>query len=414
MGIQYLLESEISERKGAFFMPRALWLLIIGMAVNVTGNSFLWPLNTIYIHDHLGKSLSIAGVVLMLNSAASVIGNLYGGSLFDKIGGYKSILLGICISLAALVGLTFWHGWPEYIVFLTIIGFGSGVTFPAMYAMAGMVWKEGGRKAFNAVYIAQNLGVAVGASLGGILADYSFELIFLANTVMYMIFLLIAIFGYKGISTVSAKPANILQDTALVKGRKNLYSLLILCLGYLLCWVGYVQWMTTIASYTQEINISLSQYSLLWTINGALIVLGQPLLNGLLKHLAATLKVQILIGIAIFIVSFLVAGNASAFSGFLVAMIILTIGEMFIWPAVPTIAFDLAPEGREGFYQGIVNSTATGGRMIGPLLGGILVDVYSMSALFYVLIALFVIAIITTLTYERILKTEKKFKVKLS
>lgn len=43
-------------------MPRALWLLIIGMAVNVTGSSFLWPLNTIYIHDHLGKSLSMAGL----------------------------------------------------------------------------------------------------------------------------------------------------------------------------------------------------------------------------------------------------------------------------------------------------------------------------------------------------------------
>jgi hypothetical protein len=40
------------------------------MIVNVTGSSFLWPLNTIYIHDHLGKSLSVAGVVLMLNAAA--------------------------------------------------------------------------------------------------------------------------------------------------------------------------------------------------------------------------------------------------------------------------------------------------------------------------------------------------------
>lgn len=414
MGLKCIFGTCYCYCKGAFFMPRALWLLIIGMAVNVTGNSFLWPLNTIYIHDHLGKSLSMAGVVLMLNSAASVIGNLYGGSLFDKIGGFKSILLGICISLSALIGLTFWHGWPEYIIFLTIIGFGSGVTFPAMYAMAGMVWKEGGRKAFNAVYIAQNLGVAVGASLGGVLADYSFELIFLANTVMYIIFLLIAVFGYKGISTGIAKQANSLQDAALVKGRKNLYALLILCLGYLLCWVGYVQWMTTIASYTQEINISLSQYSLLWTINGALIVLGQPLLNGLLKRLATTLKIQILIGIAIFIVSFLIAGNASAFSGFIVAMIILTIGEMFIWPAVPTIAFDLAPKGREGFYQGIVNSTATGGRMIGPLLGGLLVDLYSMSALFYVLIGLFIIAVVTTLAYDRILKAKKKLSIKLS
>lgn len=386
-------------------MPRALWLLIIGMAVNVTGSSFLWPLNTIYIHDHLGKSLSVAGVVLMLNSAASVIGNLYGGSLFDKIGGYKSIILGIGITLVALIGLTFWHGWPAYIVFLTIIGFGSGVVFPAMYAMAGTVWVEGGRKAFNAIYVAQNLGVAVGAALGGIVADYSFQLIFLANTIMYIIFLFIAVFGYKGIATASAKPIPSDTEGPVIKNRNNLRALLILCLGYLLCWVAYVQWSTTISSYTQEINISLSQYSLLWTINGAIIVLGQPLLNGVMKRLSSSLKLQILIGIGIFIVSFIVAGKANAFSGFLVAMIILTIGEMFIWPAVPTVAFNLAPKGREGFYQGIVNSTATGGRMVGPLLGGIIVDYYDISALFIVLIGLFIMAILTTILYDRSIKT---------
>lgn len=49
-------------------MPRALKILIIGMFINVTGASFLWPLNTIYIHNHLGKSLTVAGIVLMLNS----------------------------------------------------------------------------------------------------------------------------------------------------------------------------------------------------------------------------------------------------------------------------------------------------------------------------------------------------------
>ncbi|MCL6571093.1 MAG: MFS transporter [Bacillus sp. (in: Bacteria)] len=386
-------------------MPRALWLLIIGMAVNVTGSSFLWPLNTIYIHEYLGKSLTVAGVVLMLNSAASVIGNLYGGSLFDKIGGYKSIILGIVITLVGLIGLTFWHGWPEYIVFQIIMGFGSGIVFPAMFAMAGSVWIEGGRKAFNAIYVAQNLGVAVGAALGGLVAAYSFQLIFIANTFMYIVFLLIAVFGYKGINASSGKQAT--SNGPIVKNRKNLQALLILCTGYMLCWVAYVQWQTTIATYTQEINISLTQYSLLWAINGALIVIGQPLLNGVLKHLTASLKVQMLIGIGIFILSFIIAGKATVFSGFLVGMIILTIGEMFIWPAVPAVAFALSPKGREGFYQGIVNSTATAGRMIGPLLGGILVDLYSISMLFTVLIGLFLLAIVTTLIYDRSLKAEK-------
>jgi MFS family permease len=400
-------ESKYFHTKERFFMPRALWLLIFGMAVNTIGSSFLWPLNTIYIHDHLGKSLSVAGIVLMLNSGANVIGNLFGGHIYDKIGGYKSVLLGIGIALLALVGLSIWNVWPEYVVFLTIVGFGTGIIFPSMYAMAGSVWKEGGRKAFNAIYVAQNIGVAIGSALGGIVADYSFQLIFLANTIMYIIFLFIAVFGYKGISINTPKQKHDENVVKVGKNKANLQALLILCLGYLLCWVAYNQWTTTIASYTQEIHISLKQYSFLWTINGALIVLGQPLLNGVLKPLKASLKVQMLIGIGIFIVSFIVAANAGAFSGFLVAMMILTIGEMFIWPAVPTIAFNLAPKGKEGMYQGIVNSTATGGRMIGPVLGGIIADLYGMSTLFIILIGLFLAAVITTLTYDRVLNKKK-------
>lgn len=385
-------------------MPRNLWLLIIGMVVNVTGSSFLWPLNAIYIHDHLGKSLSVAGIVLMLNAGATVIGNLFGGLLFDKAGGYKSILLGIGIAFAALTGLTIWHGWLPYVIFLTVAGFGAGIIFPSMFAMAGSVWKAGGRRAFNAIYVAQNLGVAIGASLGGFVASYSFQLIFFANALMYFVFLMIALFGYRGITTATNRQTTILHEKKPIKDYSKLYALLILCTGYLLCWVGYVQWQATISTYTQELNISLKQYSFLWTINGALIVLGQPFLNRALRAFEKNIKAQMVIGMLIFIVSFLVAAQAEAFSGFLTAMVILTIGEMLVWPAVPTIADRLAPKGKEGFYQGIVNSTATGGRMVGPVLGGMLVDVYGMSMLFTVLIFLFGIAIFTTLIFDR--KTE--------
>ncbi|KYC84883.1 MDR family MFS transporter [Heyndrickxia sporothermodurans] len=387
-------------------MPRSLWLLVIGMMVNVTGSSFLWPLNAIYIHDHLGKSLSVAGIVLMLNSAASVIGNLIGGNLYDKIGGFRSILLGIMITILSLIGMTFWHGWPLYPIFLTIIGLGAGIIVPAMFAMAGAVWKEGGRKAFNAVYIAQNFGVAVGSALGGFVASFSFDYIFLANLIMFIVFFLIAFFGYRKINIDRGNYTSVIQEKKVVKSGTKLIALLILCSGYLLCWVGYVQWQSTISTYTQEINISLGQYSMLWTINGALIVLGQPLLNPIVKRFGTNLKAPIITGIIIFMISFGIAGYASNFKGFLAAMIILTIGEMFVWPTVPTIADSLAPKGKEGFFQGIVNSTATGGRMIGPLLGGILVDLYSMSILFKVLLILLVISIVLSLIYDRPLKSK--------
>ena len=385
-------------------MPRALWLLVIGMAVNATGSSFLWPLNTIYIHDHLGKSLTVAGFVLMLNSAATVVGNLIGGYLFDKIGGYKSIILGISITIIALFGLTIWNDWPQYIIFLVIVGFGSGIVFPSIFAMAGSVWKEGGRKAFNAIYVAQNVGVAIGSALGGIVASYSFLYIFLANALVYTVFLFIAFIGYRGIQSVSRSQSSVLQENGPVRNRTKLNALLILSVGYLLCWVGYSQWAATISAYTVQLGIPLSQYSLLWTVNGALIVLGQPIMNRVVKVFEKNLKLQIQIGMVIFIGSFMVLAGAQQFSGFLTAMLILTIGEMLIWPAVPTIADSLAPKGREGFYQGIVNSTATGGRMIGPILGGFLVDSHGMPALFTVLIALVIVAIVTTAMYDRKLK----------
>ncbi|WP_230502932.1 MDR family MFS transporter [Sutcliffiella rhizosphaerae] len=387
-------------------MPRSLWLLVIGMAINVTGASFLWPLNTIYIHDILGKSLSVAGLVLMVNAGASVIGNLIGGFLFDKIGGYRSILLGISITIIALIGMTINHTWNFYIIFLTIIGFGSGIVFPSMYAMAGSVWKEGGRKAFNAMYVSQNLGVAVGAALGGLVAGIRFDYIFLANTITYAIFLIIALFGYRHIQANPIVQTSVLDQKGKLKDHTKLYALLTICIGYLLCWMGYVQWQTTIATHTQSLGILLTQYSILWTINGALIVLAQPVISFIVKRYTKTLKTQINVGLVIFIISFAVVGVAEQYTAFVVAMIIMTIGEMFVWPAVPTVANDLAPKGREGFYQGIVNSTATGGRMLGPLMGGLLVDFYGMGMLFGILMVLMLVAIFTTTIYDRKLKVE--------
>lgn len=395
-------------------MPKQVWLLIIGMLVNVTGNSFLWPLTTIYMHDHLGKSLSLAGLVLMANAGAAVIGNLLGGMLFDRIGGYKSIMGGITITVFALVGLNIWHDFMPFVVFYTIIGFSGGIVFPSMYAMVGTVWPEGGRKAFNAIYLAQNVGVAAGPAMAGVLAVYSFDYIFMANLGMYLVFFFIALIGFRSMSISAVSHTSVFNEKKKIRNRAPFYALLIVSAGYLLCWVGYVQWQSTISAYTQEIGITLPQYSLLWTLNGTLIVLGQPLIRPIIKRIENNIKQQLVIGIAIMMVSYLVVAFAQEFSMFVVAMAILTIGEMFVWPAVPTLANQLAPKGREGFYQGIVNSVATGGRMIGPLMGGLMVDFYGMQALFILVTILLVAAIGVSLLYDIPLKRREAEKLRES
>lgn len=174
-------------------MPKSIWWLVVGMAINIMGASFLWPLNTIYMSQELGKSLTTAGLVLMINSLGMVIGNLLGGLLFDKLGGFTTIISGAVICLCATTLLNFYHGWPLYAVWLVMLGFGGGVIVPAIYAMAGAVWPNGGRQTFNAIYLAQNLGVAFGAAMAGYVAELSFNYIFIANLLMYVVFFIVAV-----------------------------------------------------------------------------------------------------------------------------------------------------------------------------------------------------------------------------
>ena len=157
-----------------------------------------------------------------------------------------------------------------------------------------------------------------------------------------------------------------------------------------ICWIGYIQWETTIASFTQQINISMSQYSVLWTVNGIMILVAQPLIRPVIRLLKGNLKYQMFVGILIFMLSFFVTSFAEQFTVFLIGMIILTFGEMFVWPAVPTIANYLAPQGKQGQYR-CSKFCINCGESIWSSNRGILVDTFNMSAMFIGMIILLLI-----------------------
>lgn len=358
--------------------------------------------------QELGQSLTVAGTVLMFNAGAGIIGNLIGGKLFDRIGGYKTIIIGLTITMSSAFVLALLHSsMIAYVTLLICLGFGAGMMIPCMYAMAGAVWPEGGRRPFNAMYVAQNVGVAAGAALGGLLASYRFDFVFFGNGIMYLSFFILAILFFRNLQSakdISGSTTNVFEQTQQVENKKRFHALLVLCIGFLICWIAYVQWQSTISVHTQNLGIPLTHYSILWTINGAMIVFCQPFIKFFIVRWVHSLKAQIYVGVAIFMVTYLVLSQAEIFTAFVTAMIILTIGEMFVWPAIPTIAHQLAPEGKAGFYQGIVNSVGTGGRLLGPFIGGVLADLFGMTILFYVLVVLFIIPFITTSLFDRNIK----------
>ncbi|MBT2734462.1 MFS transporter [Bacillus sp. ISL-7] len=392
--------------------PRSLKVLLLAMLVNSTGMAFLWPLHTIYITQGIGKTLSEAGLVLMLHSGAEIIGSFLGGYLYDRIRGKRTLLLAVLTSASLIFIISIGLSWPIYILSMVLLGLGIGTIFPPIYALAGVVWKEGGIKSFNLIYLVLNFGVAVGTSLGGIVAQFSFRYVFWVNGLTYLLFIFIVWFALDEREPVyeatEKEDAALTQKKEVCHTKQSFHSLFILCLGFMFCWVTYIQWQTSISNYMHQLGFPLSAYSALWTINGLLILLGQPLIQWFMARLKRPVKWQLLSGVIFFMLTFALLSHSQSYGGFVTGMVIMTIGEILIFPAVPAIADRLAPLNRRGMYQGLVSGAANVGRTIGPFLGGLLYDGFGSLVLLYSCIFICGFALICFGTYQRLQYTQKE------
>ncbi len=346
--------------------------------VSYLGLAFVWPTVTIYIHTVLGRPVAVAGVVLMFYCGASFFGQLLGGFLYDRVGGRPVIVLGLLLSatIIAIPGLT--QSWPLYVGALVLFGLVGLMLFPALSAMAAATWPEGGRGPFNLLYVAGNAGVAVGTALGGLLAAYSFQSVYLAAALLFLATLVLALrlprSGEPGpgsaTSETSAAPGPEVPGAPAAIPWLSIGPLL----GALLAvWLVYMQWSTTLSVYMQGLGITLPAYSLLWTLNGLIVVFGQPVLN-LFVTRRRSLYAQLHFGIWLYVLSFGLLLTTSRYAIFVAAIAIVTFGEMLLWPGIPAAIDRLAPKNRRGFLLGAAGGAAAAGRTFGPLIGGSVYD----------------------------------------
>ncbi|MCD2255391.1 MDR family MFS transporter [Agrilactobacillus fermenti] len=359
------------------------WLLA-GALLSSTGMSFIWPLTSVYLHNRLGINLTLVGLVLLFNSLASVIGDYLGGYLYDHYNPYRLLLSGILLTMSSLLALVFWHNWPIFGVLLFTLGLGQGWNLTLVNAIGTSIHNHDGRYVFNMLYFAQNLGAVLGASLVGYVYSFGVTWLFIIALVLFIFFYLIVAITYRPIAHIQrhhAKSNTKKPVVALPKG--NHWLVLTFLIALLLIWIMYQQWVSNLSVYMTTLHIPLSKYSLLWTLNAGLIVIIQLLLNWLGHHFQ-NLFIQIEFGIFMVALSFGSLIFAKGYSSFVLAMIILTIGEATAFPAIPALVNLLTPTASKGKYQGLLNAFGAAGRALGPLLGGIIIEHFSYMHLFII------------------------------
>lgn len=380
-------------------LPRPLWWLVIGVTLNSLGFAFLWPLTAIYLHEVLRQPMTIVGTVLMIQSAAGLAGSLWGGTLFDRFGARHPLLGGAALAALLFLLLLVNHTVVVYALATSGASFAIGVVFPCLNALAGQLWPEGGRQAFNAVYVAQNVGVALGSILGGLVATLGFQWTFLAGAVLVGGFFFIILRVYRGPSWESPRVQDRDRPSPPPRTRLGLAGWL-LAAAFALDWLAYVQWQSTTPNFMHHEGFPLPLYSLLWTVNGGLVLLGQPLIQWWVRRIPSV-KAQILWGNGLFVAAYLLLASVHVYGAYVAGMTLATLGEMLVWPGVPAAADRLAPAGRRGLYQGIIVGAGAVGRMLGPLVGGLLYLPSAPAHLFLAMAGIYAVAVVVYLLHDR-------------
>ncbi|MBC8743686.1 MFS transporter [Lactobacillus sp. Marseille-P7033] len=361
--------------------------------LNNTGAAFLWPLTTMYLHNYLGQSLTTAGFVILVMSIAMMSGNYLGGWLFDHWRQYQTALIGVSLSTLAIFLLIFIHGWQWYAVLITINSFGDGINATIVNSYGAMVSDYPARYVFNYIYMAFNIGVVIGTLLVGVLLPISVVVVFIAATVFYVFLTILVILTFN-VEVGKAKKAQGSKERHKVPRQLHQRWIILvwfILINYITVHLSYSLWESVMAVHMTNMGIPFYAYSMLWTLNGVLIIVGQPLVNKLSPYMR--LSTQIIIGLFIFAVSFFLLIFARTLFAFVLDFVILTIGEMTSFAGLPAWITQLTNVNEAGHYQGLLNIMMSIGRALGPLYGGYIIEKGNYQILFLSVFGMMIITL---------------------
>lgn len=374
-------------------LPRAIHILCLGTFVNRAG-TFVVPFLAIYIRDNLSFSMEFATGVMGAYGLGSIVGAVVGGHLADRIGRRIVMLMALVGSAAMLLVLSTTRA--PALILLATCGFAAIADMyrPAVSAViADLVEPEDRPQAYGLMYIAVNLGFAVGPVVGGLLAARSFSWLFYgdaATSLLYAVIIASCIretlpqrrasggaSGEQQVGDHSPPSASCDPSTDLSFGEAAAHIVRdrvfvgFAAATFLMACV-FMQGMSTFPLDLHARGFSPKAYGRIIAVNGILIVLLQIPVAVWVRNRdrgGALALAALVTGLGFGLQAF--AGNAVQFAG---CVAIWTLGEIIQSPVISPVVADLAPVPLRARYMSVLTMSYAAAHMIGAPLGGLVLS----------------------------------------
>ncbi|MGB3261678.1 MDR family MFS transporter [Paenisporosarcina sp.] len=367
-----------------FTFHPVVWTLLIG-TVFARGASFMaLPFLALYLSNTHGIHPVWIGLTIGLSPLTGTIGGFIGGYFSDRFGRKKVMLWTILVWGLVYFGFSQASHIGVFMALNALNGLCRSFFEPSSQAMmADLTAPQKRKRVFSLRYTAINIGASLGPLLGVYIAQFSTSLPFLLTGLMYLLYggTLFIMLNRYSISLVTPVHQLPLLDTLMVTWKDK--TLLVFIIGGILINVGYSQIDSNLPQYIQQsFSEGVALFARLVALNAILVIILQVPLS-LISEKWPVLRVMIF-GSIFFAVGFASFGFATSAIGMMIAMAIVTIGEIFIFPSTSVFIDQIAPEDRKGTYFGAGQFRSIG-NFTGPVLGGWLLQDFGGDFLFSVI-----------------------------
>lgn len=352
--------------------PRPFWFLTGGSFLNRAGN-FVMPFFTLYLTTQRGLSISQATFIISLMGFGSLGASILGGMLADTIGRRRTILA----SLVICASLMFTLGWVQSILLLILcalfLQFFNWLARPAFAAtVADMISQEHRTQAYSLRYWANNIGSAIGPAIAGLVAPFSYFLLFIGDSLTTLLFSAIVWLGVP--ETLPQRAKVCLEQgerghmrTALSNPLLWGYSLLALLFNCI-----YVQWSVALPLDMHAHGLNETYYGAIAAANAMQVVVISLPVTSLFTRIPRNMALaaaSLMLGLGLGLYSWI-----HSLLGYALGMLIWTSGEIIYYPLSTALIAAISPAHLRGVYQGIFDTMYGLSFLIGPLLGGIILQ----------------------------------------
>jgi len=387
--------------------PRAFWIFAMIVFIDRLGGALLYPFYALYLTQKFNIGMTEVGKLFALFSLSGFIGSALGGAMTDRMGRRTVLIFSLIASSLSSVFLGLANSITVFALLSVTVGIMASVGQPAHNAVvADVLPPEKRAQGYGIIRVIFNLSVVIGPVIGGFLASKNYLLIFIVDSIISLIcaaIIFVAMPETKPEAHPDAKPETMAQSFG---GYGKVFrdaAFMAFMFVTTLQVIVYVNMNTTLGVFLRDQhNVPTSGYGWILSLNAAMVVAFQIWLTRRMEGYKP--MIMMALGTAFYAIGFAMYGFTSTYLMFVIAMVIITIGEMIVSPVAQSIVADFAPEEMRGRYNAVFGISWGLAFAAGPYLAGLIIDNYNPNLLWY---ACGIVAIISAVGYYMLDKTHR-------